>query len=476
MKNCTSFFIGVFLSGSLATAQQAGRLKPLEFESFGGAKPAANSASSSAVANVGQTTSRQGSSTEAQVAAVRALPQNVKIHDVPKSIKVFTMDSLTINQPSKKTPQRLSENDGAFSIKIAAGSEKREWLSAAYELFMKRKMNIVRAADSRGNIGDRTFDINIVYTGSVASGDEIALGDSDYTVWSPASSMFRGIVSEAYAGSVFESEDPLVYSPLVHLIFQDTIDKMTKLGIKEINFVTLAKFYRDEQHDNRSHLYEDETKMFKYATTSGDSNSALTSLFMMAYDYFANRNQRLQILSEGNLNDAEFQGFLSYLKSRLVTPSSSTGTLGVKMANFSNSGGREFEGALIYENLAVTRVLKQLGANNVKARIVYPKYSLMTDHPYYIITHKTTPSQRLAAAKFRDFLLSKEVQTIAVEQFGFRPSSDQVSAKAQTKAFADFVKSGLAQDLDTSTNFINPPTPRTIRLLRELYRNLESVD
>ncbi len=369
-------------------------------------------------------------------------------------------------QPVKKqiTEAPASADDGGIIVKIAAGSEKQEWLNETLKRFEAKKLN------SLG--GSKPFQVIINYTGSISSGEEIASGNANsITAWSPASSAFRNIVNESYTSGAFDSEDPLAYSPLVYVIYEDTLKKMKDMP-KEINMVSVYNIYRNEGQNNAG-MFGDPDRMFKFATTNAESNSGLMSLFVASYDFFNNRGQRVQDLNENFLNVKEFQGFLGFLKRRIVSSEASTGRLAARMANVS-SMGREFQGALIYENLAVTRTLQKLGTGPNKAHLLYPKYNLLTDHPFYILKQNTTLNQRLAARKFLDFLLSKEIQTLAVEQYGFRPASDEVPASSQAATFKKYLDSGLVQDLQAVTNFIPTPPANTVRMIYNLYKNVDS--
>ena len=49
------------------------------------------------------------------------------------------------------------------------------------------------------------------------------------------------------------------------------------------------------------------------------------------------------------------------------------------------------------------------------------------DSPYALLNAPwVTSDQRQGAIQFRDFLLSREIQQLAIQQYGFRPASQQV--------------------------------------------------
>jgi ABC-type sulfate transport system substrate-binding protein len=98
---------------------------------------------------------------------------------------------------------------------------------------------------------------------------------------------------------------------------------------------------------------------------------------------------------------------------------SSSGTL---MEDYVAKGPGSYDFVFVYEALAIEYFDKVIGRAGQALRIVYPQYNLYSDHPLCLIDHPAiTAAQRDAAHEFQDFLLSPEIQKLALT-YGFRPS------------------------------------------------------
>ncbi|NJL33131.1 MAG: ABC transporter substrate-binding protein, partial [Chloroflexaceae bacterium] len=88
--------------------------------------------------------------------------------------------------------------------------------------------------------------------------------------------------------------------------------------------------------------------------------------------------------------------------------------------------------------------------------VYYPPANVLSDHPYAILNAEwVTPEEREAAALFRDFLLSEEVQTRALVEYGFRPGNPNVSFDVAGSPFERFESYGVQRDIAQSVQ--TPP-------------------
>jgi ABC-type sulfate transport system substrate-binding protein len=103
-----------------------------------------------------------------------------------------------------------------------------------------------------------------------------------------------------------------------------------------------------------------------------------------------------------------------------------------------------------YENLAIEAMGSPAANSNGGLRVFYPPATILSDHPYAILSAPwVTREQREAAAQFRDFLLSRQMQQLALNSYGFRPASQQVQISAGDPAapFGRHAASGIQIDL-----------------------------
>ncbi|WP_242518845.1 MULTISPECIES: substrate-binding domain-containing protein [Thiorhodovibrio] len=108
----------------------------------------------------------------------------------------------------------VPEDRDVIEVKIAAGSEKRGWFEEAAQRFM--------ADPDLKSIDGKPIRITIDKIGSIKSGSLIRDGKSmhqgrnEYQVWAPASSIFRGVVEDAFTGGkLFETDESVARSPMV---------------------------------------------------------------------------------------------------------------------------------------------------------------------------------------------------------------------------------------------------------------------
>jgi len=151
-----------------------------------------------------------------------------------------------------------------------------------------------------------------------------------------------------------------------------------------------------------------------------------------------------------SVNQAQDSGFRTWLKGvEQGVPSLEDST-----ANLTNDllirGPSTYDFVATYENMAVEALGSPKAKENGGMRVFYPPATILSDHPYAILNAPwVTPEQRQAASMFRDFLLSREMQQLASQQYGFRPANLQVQINPSDPAspFGRYTSSGLQLDL-----------------------------
>src|SRR5690606_30177339 len=89
-----------------------------------------------------------------------------------------------------------------------------------------------------------------------------------------------------------------------------------------------------------------------------------------------------------------------------------------------------------------------------------------SDHPYAILgAPLTTAAEREAATRFRDFLLARPGQELAL-QYGFRPVSPEVSITAQGSPFQRYASYGVQTDVAQQ---VEMPSPEVLAALIDLW-------
>jgi ABC-type sulfate transport system substrate-binding protein len=97
---------------------------------------------------------------------------------------------------------------------------------------------------------------------------------------------------------------------------------------------------------------------------------------------------------------------------------------------------------MVYESVAIDFLQSAEGRWD-DLQIVYPKYNLWNDNPYYILnTPWTTAAHQQAAETFLNFLMSPRIQARALDH-GFRPGNPHVPVKGADSPFVRYEKNGL---------------------------------
>jgi ABC-type Fe3+ transport system substrate-binding protein len=267
--------------------------------------------------------------------------------------------------------------------------------------------------------------------GSVEGAQAVLSQDKRIHVWSPASSLVQDLLVEPWqrehGNDPIVSDAPLALTPIVIVMWKDRYDAFVqKYG--EVNFKTIAQAL-GEQTGWAAIANKPEWGPFKFGITSPlQSNSGLLSLVLTAYDYHG--------LFRGlNAEQVMNQGFLTWLGETAKYVSADESSTGKLMTSMLRFGPSQFDGVVVYENLALSNLQTAKGRWG-ELQVVYPTRTVWNDHPYYILDVPwSTQEQRDAAKVFQDFLLSKEMQRIARDQFLFRPANVDLPILEEGSAF-----------------------------------------
>jgi hypothetical protein len=407
--------------------------------------------------------------------APKVMPKDAEA-DIDKTVKQeqLKVDPVAV-KPSASGKQSVvypvPEDRDVIAVKIAAGSEKRGWLEAAAERFM--------ADPSLNTVDGKPIRLVIDKIGSIKSGTLIRDGKSmhdgrnEYQVWAPASSIFRGVVEDAFTGGkLFETDESIARSPMVFVTWapvQEQID--TKLE-KSMSFDTITELFTRELNGE---LIDPNGRTYQFGFTRPDSsNSGAVALITMAYEFFAPQRGRYKMRME-DLEDPAFQAYLAFMKYMSDQSKTSTGKLAEPLMQ-AGYGGQPLSTVYVYENLAVKLAFIR-DANDpdgAKPEIRYPRFNLVSDHPYYVLRHGNSREQVEAAKRFKDYLLTREMQLIALQREGFRPVSTEISNEEMNQVFGDFVENnGLIPDLIKASQVLVPQQDgAVIDALIETYSEL----
>jgi Ca-activated chloride channel family protein len=324
------------------------------------------------------------------------------------------------------------------TIGIAYGTEKQTWLEQVAKDF---------AATSQG----RNVDVNLIPLGSLEAAQKICAKDQAINVWSPASALYKDtFVSQwqgQYGNNPILREEQLALTPMVFVMWNDRYKPFQqKLG--EPTFKSINRAMRIKEGDKTGWAAiagQPDWMFFKFSHTHPQkSNSGLMTLVLMAYDYFGKTDG----LTGADLTRSDFQDFVESTETGVVAP---IGTLVASTGNLMNDmvrkGPSTYDVVFVYESVVIDSLHNAEGRWKDSLRVVYPRFNMWSDNPYYILDVPwSTPEQRKAAAVFLAYLTSPEVQVKAMDH-GFRPANMSVATNAPDSPFVKYKDYGLRLDL-----------------------------
>jgi hypothetical protein len=360
-----------------------------------------------------------------------------------RSTAAGSRTSLTANSPSDAP-------GGKVRIGVAYGTEKKDWFTWAAGEFAK-------TPEGQG------VQIDLKGMGSLESAQAIVKGDASIHVWSPAGAMYRSVFARDWAAAhpdvpPFVEEQPLALTPMVFVMWQERYEAFAK-KYPEVSFKTVAAAMA-EPGGWDAIAGKPDWGFFKFSHTHpNQSNSGLVSLVLAGNDFHGSPAP----LGGRQITDARFQAWLTSLERNLVGAASglipSTGTLMTAMVQ---RGWSTYDCVLVYESTAVDR-LRQANGRWGALRVVYPKYNLWSDHPYYVLNAPwCSPEQKRAAAAFLRFLLAEPAQQEAIAH-GFRPANVNVPTNGPDSPFTRYADVGLQANVPGI--FCEPPSADALESL-----------
>ncbi len=322
------------------------------------------------------------------------------------------------------------------TITMVYGSEKEAWLIPLVEMF-----------NAEGHKTSERSNIVVEATpmGSIESGDAIAEGRLQPTIWSPASSAYVPVTNANWRKSHAEdlivgTPKDLVLSPVVIAMWRPMAET---LGWPEesLGWSDIAELATSEQ--GWAAYGFPEWGSFKFGHTHPNfSNSGIISVIAEAY---AGADKQRDLTLE-DLKQQELRTFMSEVESSIIHYGRSTGFFATRMFE---RGPSYLSAAVLYENLVAAQETERLAGTSQQLPVVaiYPKEgTFWSNHPYIILNAPwVTPEQREAAELFQSFLLDGSQQRKAIE-YGFRPADPTIP---------------LSSPLDTQHG-VDPQQPQTV--------------
>jgi hypothetical protein len=341
-------------------------------------------------------------------------------------------------------------------LTIWYGSEKKEWLTAAKQRFEA----------AQPVVNGRIVQVQLKSLGSREIAERVLKqdwrGEPPPTVVSPSSGLWLDALQVPVIRSGADAPRSLVLSPLVVVGWEARARVLWPNGPRD--------FWNDLQAalataGGWKALGGSESwGPVKFGHTSPlTSNSGTQALILMAYGFLGKSSG----LTSADIDSPAFEQWLRPIESGVLSFGDSTGGF---MDDFVLSGPAKYDFGVVYENLALQSMAVAQQRQGQALRIFYPPATLLSDHPYAIVDGAWVDAdQRAAAAKFRDYLVGAEAQTLAL-QYGFRPSDPNVSITAgdANNPFTKYAPNGVQAAI---TQQVEVPPADVLNVLIQLWQS-----
>lgn len=356
--------------------------------------------------------------------------------------------------PGTRAPAAASRTAAApqgrvIALRFAYGSEKKAWLQDAIATFNREQ----QAAG-----GALVIQVEGSPVGSGVAVTEIVEGHIQPHIWSPASDIYRPILQAAWtakqsavggATNIVDDSKPLVLSPVVIAMWKPMAEALgwpdKPIGWSDI----LALSTHPKGWASMGHP---EWGLFKLGHTHPEfSNSGLLSVLAEAYA----ATGETKGLAAAQLDAPATMDFLRQIESSIVHYGKSTGFFADKMLT---RGPGYLSAAVLYENLVIDSYKRpEYQSRTFDLVAIYPKEgTFWIDNPLVILDAPwVSDDHEQAAAIFRDYLLSKPVQTRAMTEFGFRPTDPAI-------AITDPIGPAFGVDPKQPKTLLDTPAPQVI--------------
>jgi Ca-activated chloride channel family protein len=325
-------------------------------------------------------------------------------------------------EPSAAVPANVVE------LSFVYGSEKKAWLEEAIAEFNT-------SSDARPD--GMTIQVKGSATGSGSAVDDIVDEAVKPDLWCPASDLFRPMLNRAWAAKhgtvgggkpVAPEGKQLVLSPVVIAMWKPMAEALGWPG-KSVGWSDILKLSKDPK--GWATLGHPEWGLFKLGHTHPEySNSGLMSVLAEAYAAIG----QTRGLDQKKLDDKKTLGFLESIEGSIVHYGKSTGFFADKMLK---RGPRFLSAAVVYENLVIDAYERpEYKDRELDLVAIYPKEgTFWIDNPLIIMDAPWVDAKKKKAAEaFQKYLLGKDVQTKAMQKYGFRPSDPSIAVTAPLDA------------------------------------------
>jgi len=178
-------------------------------------------------------------------------------------------------------------------------------------------------------------------------------------------------------------------------------------------------------------------------TDPTQSNGGTMTLMLMANNYY----RKTSPITAQDVTDTGFLNWMTTFEQAVTKPLLSSAGL------FANDviarGPAAYDFVVVYEALGIEQYKNAVGRHGQALRLIYPAFNLYTNHPLCLVNHPAiTAQQRDAARKFQAFLLTPDIQKLALT-YGWRPADVSIPIFGANTPFdsTDLKAAGISTDV-----------------------------
>jgi Ca-activated chloride channel homolog len=355
------------------------------------------------------------------------------------------------------TPVSTQEDPGVIEIFFTYGSEKKNWIVEATNIFNANPANRIQ--------NGQQIHVKTEPMGSGEIIEDLEKGQREVHLVSPAGEVYvilgNAASVERNKGDLIGRTESLVKTPIV-------IAMWTEMA-KAIDWGGPALHWRDFfRYATTPNDWLEKTNRqwgkFKFGHTLPDhSNSGLHAIIIEAFAGIP-KFENVEV-SDLTINRDKVSRYVEEVERTIVHYGRSTGFLGVNM----QEGGPDYlSAAILYESLVIehNQKAKLRGLPVPQVVAIYPaEGTFMSDHPVGVVKRPWVTARHEEAARiYIKFLLSHEIQVLA-KKSGFRPALPETEIP-----IADMLTEDRGVNPAEPKKILSPPDSAAIYVIQDIWR------
>ncbi len=306
---------------------------------------------------------------------------------------------------------------------------------------------------------NKNIEINYKGLGTFEAAEYINK-DNDVDAWISADETgvetLREIYKTEHSGKdiILESTS-IVASPLVLVGWEDRMNKLGDITINSLyDIVSGGKTWQSLGGQaswgfvNFSH------------TDPLKSNSGVQFITLLAHNFYSMNNTPKKSLQVEDIANDKLVEYIKKFEKNTAKQEEGSGKF---IENVVLYGPSRYDIGAIYEYYALSNIKNAKGRwGNLK--IIYPNPTIWSNRPFIILKGNNSSDKKIEACKkFRDYLMSPEVQQKAMKQ-GYRPSGGEVDLSLLEKEFSAY---GFKKDIPSA---VPAPDIKVIERIQQMIK------